>query len=252
MSIFPNLCLWRRSLRSNLGGIDLEKRYRATLKPTLSAKTGRFDTNSSIEVAKKFRSPQVWQVWNEREQEKHFGWIFLLLYAMFVKLFTTQLNKIVSKRLCINSVCDDLTLIRHDHVSWSPSRLTAEIVVSSNFFALVFDKRWNTKKSLGVFLLTFSITTNNDADNYIYISSNWFWLRLRDTNMADSNRCQAVGHVGENQECCFLDNFQLHTLTPIRFMYSLKLTDTAVMGPYNNRQYNDFWHAPDFCNFIFQ
>ena len=32
VSIFPNLCLWRRSLRSNLGGIDLEKLYRATLK----------------------------------------------------------------------------------------------------------------------------------------------------------------------------------------------------------------------------
>ena len=32
MSIFPNLCLWRRSLHSNLGGIDLEKLYRATLK----------------------------------------------------------------------------------------------------------------------------------------------------------------------------------------------------------------------------
>ena len=30
--IFPNLCLWwRTSLRSNLGGIDLEKLYRATL-----------------------------------------------------------------------------------------------------------------------------------------------------------------------------------------------------------------------------
>ena len=31
VSIFPNLCLWRRSLRSNLGGIDLKKLYRATL-----------------------------------------------------------------------------------------------------------------------------------------------------------------------------------------------------------------------------
>ena len=30
--IFPKLCLWRRSLSSNLGGIDLEKLYRATLK----------------------------------------------------------------------------------------------------------------------------------------------------------------------------------------------------------------------------
>ena len=29
--IFPNFCLWRRSLRSNLGGIDPEKLYRATL-----------------------------------------------------------------------------------------------------------------------------------------------------------------------------------------------------------------------------
>ena len=31
VSIFPNLCLWRRSLRWNLRGIDLEKLYRATL-----------------------------------------------------------------------------------------------------------------------------------------------------------------------------------------------------------------------------
>ena len=31
VSIFPNLCLWRRSLRSNVGGIDHEKLYRATL-----------------------------------------------------------------------------------------------------------------------------------------------------------------------------------------------------------------------------
>ena len=30
-AIFPKLCLWRRSLRSNLGGIGLEKLYRATL-----------------------------------------------------------------------------------------------------------------------------------------------------------------------------------------------------------------------------
>ena len=32
--IFPNLCLWRRSLRLNLGGIDPEKLYRATLTVT--------------------------------------------------------------------------------------------------------------------------------------------------------------------------------------------------------------------------
>ena len=29
---FPNICVWRRSLCSNLGGIDSEKLYRATLK----------------------------------------------------------------------------------------------------------------------------------------------------------------------------------------------------------------------------
>ena len=31
VAIFPNLCLWRRSLCANLGGIDPEKLYRATL-----------------------------------------------------------------------------------------------------------------------------------------------------------------------------------------------------------------------------
>ena len=37
VSIFPNLCLWRRSLCSNLGGIDLEKLYRATINYTFFA-----------------------------------------------------------------------------------------------------------------------------------------------------------------------------------------------------------------------
>ena len=37
VSIFPNPCLWRRSLRSNLGSIDLEKLYRATLKRRATA-----------------------------------------------------------------------------------------------------------------------------------------------------------------------------------------------------------------------
>ena len=32
VAIFPNLCLWRRSFCSNLGDIDPEKLYRATLK----------------------------------------------------------------------------------------------------------------------------------------------------------------------------------------------------------------------------
>ena len=33
VAIFPILCLWRRSLCSNLGGIDPEKLYRTTLSP---------------------------------------------------------------------------------------------------------------------------------------------------------------------------------------------------------------------------
>ena len=32
VAVFPKLCLWRRSLRLNLGGIDPEKLYRATLR----------------------------------------------------------------------------------------------------------------------------------------------------------------------------------------------------------------------------
>ena len=36
VAIFPKLCLWRRSLCSNLGGIDPEKLYRATLKRTVT------------------------------------------------------------------------------------------------------------------------------------------------------------------------------------------------------------------------
>ena len=31
VSIFPNLCLWRRGLRTNVGGIHSKKIYRATL-----------------------------------------------------------------------------------------------------------------------------------------------------------------------------------------------------------------------------
>ena len=35
VAMFPNLCFWRRSLCSNLGGFDPEKSYRATLKGPL-------------------------------------------------------------------------------------------------------------------------------------------------------------------------------------------------------------------------
>ena len=71
-----------------------------------------------------------------------------------------SIEKLVSKRLGINSVCDDLTLIRHDHVSWSPSRLTAEIqrfllsvVVSSNCSPL-FLTNDGIRKNLWVFFFS--------------------------------------------------------------------------------------------------
>ena len=38
VAIFPKLCLWRRSLYSNLGGIDPEKLYRATLRAQCHSK----------------------------------------------------------------------------------------------------------------------------------------------------------------------------------------------------------------------
>ena len=39
VAIFLKLCLWRRSLCSNLGGIGLEKLYRATLMCAMEAVT---------------------------------------------------------------------------------------------------------------------------------------------------------------------------------------------------------------------
>ena len=54
MAIFPKLSLWRRSLCSNLGGIDPEKLYRATLKVMLH-RTIRNDD---------FCRNTAWQCWN--------------------------------------------------------------------------------------------------------------------------------------------------------------------------------------------
>ena len=42
VAIFPKLCFWRRSFCSNLGGIDPEKLYRATLSYLLYNNTSRF------------------------------------------------------------------------------------------------------------------------------------------------------------------------------------------------------------------
>ena len=47
VAVCPNLCLWRRSLCSNLGGIDPEKLYRATLTRSSRGSTKSF---SSVNV----------------------------------------------------------------------------------------------------------------------------------------------------------------------------------------------------------
>ena len=49
LAIFPKPCLWRRSLCSNLGGVGLEKLYRATLM-VVSRKVKGPDAHQNIEV----------------------------------------------------------------------------------------------------------------------------------------------------------------------------------------------------------
>ena len=52
VAIFPNLCLWRRSLCSNLGGgIDPEKLYRASLK-VANFKNQLFSQQNKIRATK--------------------------------------------------------------------------------------------------------------------------------------------------------------------------------------------------------
>ena len=59
VSIFPNLCLWRRSLCSNLGGIDYEKLYRATLNAKVRKtfiENDSMNRDLTLEANKKYRS----------------------------------------------------------------------------------------------------------------------------------------------------------------------------------------------------
>ena len=55
VAIFPKLCLWRRSLCSNLRGIDPEKLYRATL---IMEKNQRWALESSSFIYSASVSPQ--------------------------------------------------------------------------------------------------------------------------------------------------------------------------------------------------
>ena len=81
VAIFPNVCLWRRSLCSNLGGIDSEKLYRATL----IVKFWRI----SLKVYSKRRS---WDNWRQRtylaslpepDCQNNVSTMFLLLPVFF-------------------------------------------------------------------------------------------------------------------------------------------------------------------------
>ena len=55
VAIFPKLCFWRRSLCSNLRGIDPEKLYRATL---IMEKNQRWALESSSFIYSASVSPQ--------------------------------------------------------------------------------------------------------------------------------------------------------------------------------------------------
>ena len=57
VSIFPNPCLWRRSLRSNLGGIDLEKLHRATLTGFLKELRNPFACDADHRFDNKIKCP---------------------------------------------------------------------------------------------------------------------------------------------------------------------------------------------------
>ena len=60
VSIFPNPCLWRRSLRSNLGGIDLEKLYRATLS-AVERKELKIIEDSCQKIGRQWPIPYPWK-----------------------------------------------------------------------------------------------------------------------------------------------------------------------------------------------
>ena len=82
VSIFPNPCLWRRSLRSNLEGIDLEELYRATLKQHGTAKKTWHMTQSI------FSSNFYWKI----------GFKFCILEQIITTVLFTCISSINNKR----------------------------------------------------------------------------------------------------------------------------------------------------------
>ena len=57
VAIFPKLCLWRRSLCSNLGGINPEKLYRATLRFEIFAGSHGFSSDALSSLRELLHSP---------------------------------------------------------------------------------------------------------------------------------------------------------------------------------------------------
>ena len=80
-------------------------------------KTGRFDINSSSEIAQKFCSLQVQ---SENEQDKHFGWISSFFKPSTSNYFTPRLNKLLAKRLVSKQVCIETTGNQRDNYRFNP------------------------------------------------------------------------------------------------------------------------------------
>ena len=59
MAIFPKLSLWRRSLCPNLGGIDPEKLYRATLSTAKKRRLNQFGTAVLVWCGKSVKFDRV-------------------------------------------------------------------------------------------------------------------------------------------------------------------------------------------------
>ena len=73
LAIFPNLCLWQRSLCSNLGGIDPEKLYRVTLT--------RFFHCEELSPISSYEFAYIWQSQSKKSKNPNslFKWRFFVL-----------------------------------------------------------------------------------------------------------------------------------------------------------------------------
>ena len=110
VAVFPKLCLWRRSLCSNLGGIGPEKLYRATLNPIfLPYSRGKYNHNVlhsqlTFKAVLKGRNKADYLVTNiikakflSAFTELVIGWHILSLYTGYMENCTGKfVRKIIS------------------------------------------------------------------------------------------------------------------------------------------------------------